>query len=705
MKSVVIGAKKSFQVVALAIPIVLLTQSTWALEEIETVDVVGRWLDKNGEQAVFDFPGARDVVRREDFLAQGATTLAEALRMIPGVQAPEHTDNSESSFNLSVRGLQGRYTSRTTVLLDGVPLSVAPYGQPHLSLAPTTLGNLGAIDVVKSGGAVRYGPQNVGGILNFSTVEIPQEFSTTVNWRESFYGADSNGDDRSNVSLLSGTTLDNGLGLALLYSGQHGGGYREHGNTDIDDIILKYSYDLTSHIKASGRLHYYEADNELPGGLTQAEYDRDAYQSTRPHDRFQGKRKEAVLRLDADLAADKTFELSTYYTESFREFTLANVPEGYSGRLDRLPRNYNVFALEPRYSQLFEVGNSLQEVSVGYRYLDEKGREQRFRKSNIPAFGNPDDFMAHINRDNSNTTRAHSLYVDDKIEVGGWTVTPGVRFERVTMERTNNLSGFEEVLKFSESLPSVNALYAYSSQVNLFASYNESFTTMTYAQLNRRDELDNISPERSRIYELGARFHGEAMNLEATLFMIRFDDIIQYDGTLEQHVNRGETLHRGIELAGSWVLGEVWRGFSGWSVRANYTYTNATFEEGDVDGNDLSFYSNHVGSLGLNYQRDRWAFNLTTYAQSEQYVDDANTEDDPYDPDHVRSGGLGRIPGYGYTSLRVNYALPEVGKGSSVSLGIKNLFDKAYYSRSNFSERGLYAGAPRAVYVETSLKF
>src|SRR5207253_11218907 len=53
------------------------------------------------------------------------------------------------SLNIGVRGLTGRYTPRSTVLLDGVPLAVAPYGQPQLSFAPISLNNIESIDVVR----------------------------------------------------------------------------------------------------------------------------------------------------------------------------------------------------------------------------------------------------------------------------------------------------------------------------------------------------------------------------------------------------------------------------------------------------------------------------------------------------------------------------------------------------------------------------
>ncbi|MGV8790359.1 hypothetical protein ACV35A_32740, partial [Pseudomonas aeruginosa] len=43
-----------------------------------------------------------------------------------------------------------------------------------------SIGNMDAVDVVRGGGAVRYGPQNVGGIVNFVTRAIPEDFATKL---------------------------------------------------------------------------------------------------------------------------------------------------------------------------------------------------------------------------------------------------------------------------------------------------------------------------------------------------------------------------------------------------------------------------------------------------------------------------------------------------------------------------------------------
>lgn len=140
--------------------------------------MVGDWLAEGRQADVFEHPGARDVVRREDFVKTGTTTVREALNRVPGVVAPENngTGSHDMALNFGIRGLNPRLASRSTVLMDGIPVPFAPYGQPQLSLAPVSLGNMDAIDVVRGGGAVRYGPQSVGGVVNFVTRAIPKTF-------------------------------------------------------------------------------------------------------------------------------------------------------------------------------------------------------------------------------------------------------------------------------------------------------------------------------------------------------------------------------------------------------------------------------------------------------------------------------------------------------------------------------------------------
>ena len=184
-----------------------------------TLQAEGNWLENANAEKVQKHAGARTIVDRNRLDEVAATSIKDALKQVPGVQVQENngTGGSDVSLNIGVRGLTSRLSPRSTVLLDGVPLSVAPYGQPQLSLAPVSLGNIESVDVVRGAGSVRFGPQNVGGIINFATRAIPKDFAGNLSLTTEY----ASGTDQTKLSpsLFVGGTLDNGLGLALLYSG------------------------------------------------------------------------------------------------------------------------------------------------------------------------------------------------------------------------------------------------------------------------------------------------------------------------------------------------------------------------------------------------------------------------------------------------------------------------------------------------------
>ncbi|PRW72593.1 hypothetical protein, partial [Pseudomonas fluorescens] len=56
----------------------------------------------------------------------------------------------------------------------------AQYGYPQLSMAQISACNLESIDVLCGAGSVRYGLQNIGGMIHFVNRAIPQNFSGEV---------------------------------------------------------------------------------------------------------------------------------------------------------------------------------------------------------------------------------------------------------------------------------------------------------------------------------------------------------------------------------------------------------------------------------------------------------------------------------------------------------------------------------------------
>lgn len=658
---------------------------------LETIQVSGSWLGTGLENSVQTFGGARTLVSHTEIVDSGATNVSDVLRRVPGVQISGSTSAAGSSVGLhvGVRGLSGRNSSRTTMLIDGIPMAMAPYGQPNLVMAPISLANVEAIDVVRGGGAVRYGPQNVGGIINFRTRAIPVDpgLTTDATLRYNVFGE---GGTNKQYSTFIGTQLDNGLGLALLYSGMDGQQWRDASHDEYNDLALKWRYELNATSELYGKFSYYDVKSMTPGGLTRKQYEDDPFQNTRTTDYWKGNRKGADIGYLNTISDTQEFEVRAYRYNSSRQSSLINVAQG---RNDFQPRDNQVLGIEPRYTQRLTWGPTTHDVTVGYRFVRETGADRRYFETLATGLPGPTTTF-------TNGTRAHSVYVDDRVAIGNWRITPGVRYERIESDRYQNNTDVDKFeSRNNKALPSLNVSYLVNPELTLFSNYSTSFGAVQYTQLNSMSATNPLRPEIAKTMEAGARWSGEQTHAELTAFNLRFDNqILSIPGTNPAIFrNLGATAHNGVELA--WDFDFDKNGpLAGFNVYANYTYTKAIQKSGDDSGKDVPYYARQTGTLGGRYTMQNWTFNLSTSAQSSQFSDTANTVDEPADASN------GRVPGFSIWNAQASMKIPG-WKGSDIAIGVNNLTDKRYYSRNVDSNAGRMVGAPRMVYVQAHLAY
>lgn len=696
--------------VAMALPVLAADNKSQNDAPADTITVVGNWLDNPDTSSVLlNHPGARSIVTEQQMHEQGDQTIADTLRGVPGVQVRDSngTGGSDISLNVGVRGLTSRLSPRSTILMDGVPLAVAPYGQPQLSMAPLSIGSLQSVDVVRGGGAVRYGPQNVGGMINFVTKDIPKTFGGAASVQTQ--GA-SHGGLKTLTSTSLGGTADNGFGAELLYSGLHGQGYRDNNdNTDIDDFMLKTRYAFTDRDELLANFHYYDAKSGMPGGLSSAQYAQNPFQSTRPWDQFEGRRKDMSFKYKHQ-EDDKQFEVLTYFTDSYRGSSIESEGTGKNAGMKRMvsyPRHYSTWAIEPSYSQVFRFWDMAHEITLGYRYLNETMDEKASRSAwynpaDIGSTPETPDYYQHT----SGGTAAHALYIDDTINVGNWTVTPGLRYESIRTHVDDSFNNISREKSYSEPLPSLNVMYHMSDAWKLFANANTSFGSMQYFQLtkggNGNQPAPGLTAEKAHTYEFGTRYDDTIVKAEATLFYIDFDNQLQYISNDVGWTNMGATKHKGIELALSYDLSELNRALDGVSVYTSYTYTKASTDKGDFAGKDLPFYSRQVYTVGTRYATGSWVWNLDSYAQSKQHSPGTGPD---YVTQESADGQFGNIAGYMVWNMRGEYNFGPQLSNLTLGAGVKNLFDQRYFTRSNDNNFGKYVGEPRTFFVQGSVAF
>ncbi|VVE33322.1 TonB-dependent receptor [Pandoraea capi] len=671
-------------------------QATTAAEakadvELGAVNVSGDWLGTGLDNSAKTFPGARTVVKKQQIEESGATSIGDVMRRIPGVQSTDNsgTAGSAISLNIGVRGLTGRYTPRSTVLLDGIPMAVAPYGQPQLSFAPVSLFNIESIDVVRSGGAVRYGPQNVGGVINFKTRSIPNTPGLTADAtvRENIYTA--GGGANTQYSAFLGTQMDNGLGLALLYSGMTGRDWRKGSDERVNDVALKWRYDITPSQQVYGKLSYYDVKSKTPGGLTVAQFNADPFQNTRPNDYWSGNRTGVDFGYLNTISETQEFEVRTFFNSSYRQSTLVN--STFTSTTHQ-PRNYETFGFEPRFTQRLFFGPTAHDVTVGYRYIHERCDDNNWTTTLATGKNSATQTF-------NNYTSANAFYIDDRMAWGNWRLTPGVRYEIINSQRVDNASNATFRSDNNKALPSVNLSYLVNSAWTVFADYSTSFGPVQNTQLNSMSATNPLEPELARTYEIGTRWTDSRWKAELTAFKMKFDNqILQVPGIVPATFqNIGATNHDGIETAIDYTFDRdsVLRGLN---VYANFTYTRAIQKSGATAGLDVPFYSRFTDTLGARYTIGQWTFNVSTTHQSSQYSDLANTEAESAD------GSNGKVPGFRLWNLQANYKIPFY-KNADVTVGLNNVFDKRYYTRNVDGNAGRMVGAPRMVYVQGHFGF
>lgn len=158
-------------------------------------------------------PAAVEVLTADEIQKTGATSVHEALKFSTGIimhaQGPRNISQGTMTNKVVIRGVE----KGTLVLVDGVPINQS--GRYNLENIPTDA--VEKIEIVRGGGAVLYGSEASGGVINIitkgkETTESRQESGTTV------YRTMQAASSRGRLDLLTSmTTLDTFRKFQLLH--------------------------------------------------------------------------------------------------------------------------------------------------------------------------------------------------------------------------------------------------------------------------------------------------------------------------------------------------------------------------------------------------------------------------------------------------------------------------------------------------------
>ena len=106
------------------------------------------------------------VITQEDIRRSGVTTIADALRMAPGVQVARIDSNK---WAISSRGFNGRFSNKLLVLMDGRSLYTPYFLGVYWEVQDTVLEDIDRIEIIRGPGAALWGANAVNGVINIIT--------------------------------------------------------------------------------------------------------------------------------------------------------------------------------------------------------------------------------------------------------------------------------------------------------------------------------------------------------------------------------------------------------------------------------------------------------------------------------------------------------------------------------------------------------
>lgn len=707
--------------------VLLLSSPVWAQDDDRTVlpSVIVSEDFSSG-------PGVSPRLRTEKEPA-ASRDVHQVLIKTPGVIVQE-----EDAFglrpNISLRGVAPHRSRKITLLEDGLLIGPAPYSAPAAYYTPS-LARTRGLDVLRGFRAVPYGPNSVGGAVDYLTLALPRETLNQVRLTTGSFGT-------LGAQGLVGRSFENGRFLLMLDHLQNEGfkrlpdgegtGFQKH------DFMLKAEWSPPDHrdhlfeIKLSAAD---EASDETYLGLTNSDYDADPVQRYAASEGdlmrwrhqqidlgYRWLRDNGEVRARAyhrafwrdwhrfngfmDAARDVNEILrnptggNEVYADILRGRQDSSVLGGGGGDLDVVnnERRYGStgFLLERKWAAIVENGEF--EANLGLLAHGDSIERMHTRDVSVISNGHRTSSgqpLVELTRDRQEA-EARVVRGSVKHRQGAWTVAGSLRHEQVDYAGRNRMTGQTNSSSEYATLPGLGLAFAFLDSTEVFATLSQGVTM-------RGSDLGS-SQEQSNTTELGLRHTGR-WPIEVVYFETVYDRLkgvcsfatgCTDNARLDLGQSGGGALIRGLEVSAG---ASVFTRLGTWSLVGALTEFDARFKEsfnstlaewgiGTIEANDpLPYVPSSQFNATLSHELEKWTSALTLRWQGEMYDQSVQTD-------------RRVIPAFGVLDARITW---RRNRDQEFSVKGDNILNNPYLT--SFRPMGARPGKPQSLLLGFSQRF
>ena len=588
------------------------------------------------------------------------------------------------------------------------------------------------IQIIRGAASLQYGTQ-FGGLVNFVLKEpkVNQEGELTVR--------NTIGNKNLYTNFLSYKGSRNKLRYFAFFNFKQGDGFRDNSFFNSKNLFLKTIYDFDSTKKLSLDLTYFTYLSQQAGGLNDAMFEADPFQSNRSRNWFNVDWYLYNLKYEHEITSSNIFSLSLFGLHAVRNalgFRVNRVDQIDSfGPRDLIHGEFNNVGAEIRYlnnynlfgnESIFVIGSKLYFSNNFSRQgpgSDLSNADFNFYDSEFPNYVNQSDY----NYPNENI----SFFIENIIKpTENLSITPGIRleyidtnadgsFERIIQDAALNVIQHDTIYENKKNerlflLSGVGVSYNTANEIELYSNFSQNYRSVTFADIstvNPAYAIDpNIQDESGFTFDFGVR--GNMKNIlsyDLSAFFLSYDNRIGFiqklfdDGNIKAYrTNTGDAEIYGFESLIDFNLKKILNldnryimsSFLNFSlIESSYVSSN----EPGIEGKEVEFVPKYNFKTGVKFGYK----NFTSYLQfsylSDQFSDSSNSISSNL------SGVIGLIPAYDILDFSANYSF----KAFRIEAGINNILDNHYFTRraTGYPGPGIIPSPPRNYYCTVQFKF
>lgn len=628
-------------------------------DELPTVVVTAASVDGS----VFTVPHGMTVITAADIAKSTSSSLSDLLSREAGLNLKSSSGNDKHA-SIDIRGMGDTAVSNVLVMVDGVRLNESDLSGANLS--SIALSEIDRIEILRGGGAVRYGDGAVGGVINILT-RSPQSGAL----RGSVQLETASYDTRALRANLSGGAGD--WRLRATASRALSDGYRRNNAFNRSDGSTEIRYapsGLAIPAEAYVRLSIHQDTYGLPGPVSAAAFsgsESDRRASNAPFDG--GSTDDRMLTVGAsfDFGAAGLLELLTNWRDRDNPYVIGYSPLlTYMEQASRIESNRRETQL--RYSLDFDAFGHTHSLGLGAH-----GQSADYvRRETIGS-----SFSPMRNGD----LEGRGAYIETTLRgAAGLSVTAGARANELESDYRDGAYAESCAVYFPVKSGCV-MVYTQSGQTRntwrnqayeLGLTWEAAPTRVYFASASRHFRAPNIDelalattdlrPQRGITAEIGLRAQPRAgAEYAITLFGMRIEDEIYFG---PDSTGSGFTLNRNYDLPTRRLGGEFqgrWQLTPAIRLSANLAYVQPRFEGTDAD-------VPHVPRVTANARFEWRTSEALRWFASARYVGKR------YDGNDLDNRTYPILPAYAVYDVAARYTIGDV----ELTAAVNNLLDEVY---------------------------